>query len=402
MANVAEKARFYLERSVPQLREFEEKEIFSKDEIRTLVQKRSEFEHIVLGPGSKPADFQAYIAWELSLEALRAKRCRRLKIKHATSHAGQAKVFNIYERAVFRHPGSVTLWRQYLDYAADVKATRRWRKIVTRALRLHPMDAGLWAMAARRAARNGDMDNARSLFMRGCRFCNTEPVLWIEYARSEMEWLGRMEGKKGTKALAAARSAETEEEDDIIRLNDDSEDEDDDDGDDVLIPDLAAADGKKAKKVFNEEAVKKLEKSPALDGAIPRAIFEVSKKQPFFGPEAAEAFFNLFSLFTDVGAQAKLIQFVLDSMAEMYPNHAATCSCLVRHPLVGVDVSTAAFPKALRESLARIKVQTEATEDRELFTAKTVGWIDPILAKEDLDSALRTVLEHTKRKLESP
>lgn len=30
MANVAEKARFYLERSVPQLREFEEKEIFSK------------------------------------------------------------------------------------------------------------------------------------------------------------------------------------------------------------------------------------------------------------------------------------------------------------------------------------------------------------------------------------
>lgn len=30
MANVAEKARFHLERSVPQLREFEEKEIFSK------------------------------------------------------------------------------------------------------------------------------------------------------------------------------------------------------------------------------------------------------------------------------------------------------------------------------------------------------------------------------------
>lgn len=30
MAGVAEKARFYLERAVPQLREFEEKEIFSK------------------------------------------------------------------------------------------------------------------------------------------------------------------------------------------------------------------------------------------------------------------------------------------------------------------------------------------------------------------------------------
>jgi hypothetical protein len=30
MAGVAEKARFYLERAVPQLREFEEKEIFSR------------------------------------------------------------------------------------------------------------------------------------------------------------------------------------------------------------------------------------------------------------------------------------------------------------------------------------------------------------------------------------
>jgi U3 small nucleolar RNA-associated protein 6 len=30
MAGVADKARFYLERAVPQLREFEEKEIFTK------------------------------------------------------------------------------------------------------------------------------------------------------------------------------------------------------------------------------------------------------------------------------------------------------------------------------------------------------------------------------------
>lgn len=35
MAGVAEKARFYLERSVPQLREWEEKEIFSKVSLRT-------------------------------------------------------------------------------------------------------------------------------------------------------------------------------------------------------------------------------------------------------------------------------------------------------------------------------------------------------------------------------
>ncbi|CCF46153.1 hypothetical protein CH063_14996, partial [Colletotrichum higginsianum] len=80
--SVAEKARFYLERSVPQLREWEEKEIFTKDEIRTIVQKRSDFEHRILAPRSKPDDFSAYAKWEHSLETLRAKRCKRMKIGH--------------------------------------------------------------------------------------------------------------------------------------------------------------------------------------------------------------------------------------------------------------------------------------------------------------------------------
>lgn len=430
MSNVAEKARFYMERAVPQLREFEAKEIFSKvkttqdhhltrhhrktnislqDEIRTLVTKRSEFEHKVLGPGSLPQHFQAYIAWELSLEALRVKRCKRLGIKHSTSHAGQARVFNIYERSVFRHPGTVLLWRQYLDYAASVKATRRWRKIVTRALRLHPTNSGLWILAGRRAASNGDMENARSLFMRGCRFCNSSADLWVEYARVEMEWLGKMESKKGNKkALESARAAEAVDEGDMILLHNDDMGEDDEfgDGEEVLLPDPLASrrdkDAEEAKKVFNEEAVKKLESSPALEGAIPKAIFEVSRKQPFFGAQAGEAFFDMFAKFTSVSAQPQLVQHVLDCLVESYPRHSATCSCLVKQPLIGVDVGTAAFPKALRESLARMKTYMETTDSKPKLAEKTLAWIDPILAKEDVDTGIRTVLEYTKRKLESP
>ncbi|KAJ9144643.1 U3 small nucleolar RNA-associated protein 6 [Pleurostoma richardsiae] len=409
MAGVAEKARFYLERAVPQLREFEEKEIFSRDEIRSLVTKRSEFEHVVLGPNSKPSDFQAYVAWERSLEALRAKRCRRLKIRNSTSHASEARVFNIYERAVFRHPGCIALWRDYLDYAASVRATKRWRKIMTRALRMHPTtDPGLWVLAGRRAASNGDMDAARGLFMRGCRFCNRDATLWVEYARMEMEWLGRMEAKKGVRALEKIRAAEAVEEGDHILLGGDSSDEDDDEemmngGDEIILPDpLAGAQKKEARKVFSEEAVKKLEKSPALDGAIPRAIFDVARKQPFFGAQSAEAFFDMFAAFTRVVAQAKILQHVLDAMAESYPTHPSTCSCLIRQPLVSVDPDTAAFPRALRESLAMLKTYMEVTDDKAELASKTVAWVDPLVAREDLDAGVRTVLEHTKRKLENP
>ncbi|KAK4238794.1 U3 small nucleolar RNA-associated protein 6-domain-containing protein [Achaetomium macrosporum] len=410
MAGVSDKARFYLERAAPELREFEEKGIFSKDEIRTLVTKRSDFEHLILAPGTKPSDFLSYVSWERSLDRLRAKRCRKLNLsRSSSSHASQARTFGIFERAVLKHPGCVPLWLAYLDFAAEAKATKRWRRIATRALRLHPTSAQLWTLAGRRAAQGGDMERARAHFLRGCRFCTGDATLWVEYARCEMEWLARVEAKKagkgvrnGVNALEAIKATEALQEGDIIRF--DEEDEESGEEGELMLPDPdAQGQGTKKKpEVFDEETTRKMEQSPALSGAIPMAIFDIARKQPFFGPAAAERFFDVFAGFSNVSSQERIVQHVLAAMEELFPNHPCTYSCQIRQPLIGVSVFTAAFPKALRESLARLKGALERTEDRKALAGKTVGWIDAILATEGLDDAIKTVLEHTKRSLESP
>ncbi|GAB1318139.1 U3 snoRNP protein [Madurella fahalii] len=414
MAGVSDKARFYLERAAPQLREFEEKEIFSKEEIRSLVTKRSDFEHLILSPRTKPTDFLAYVEWERSLDRLRAKRCARLGMRasggaaRAHAHASQARTFGIFERAVLKHPGCVPLWRAYLDFAAQAGASKRWRRIATRALRLHPADAGLWALAGRRAARAGDMERARAHFLRGCRFCTGEAALWVEYARCEMEWLAKVEAKKkgagvrkGVNAMEAIKATEAEQEGDVIAFDEEDEDESgDEEGLMLPDPDAEGAGRKKKPKVMDEEEARKLEQSPALSGAIPMAIFDIAKKQPFFGPAAAEQFFDLFAGFGNVSSRERIAQHVLGAMEELFPNHPCTCSCRIRQPLIGVDVHTAAFPKALRESLARLKDALERTEDRKALSGKVVLWVDTVLSEENLDAAIRTVLEHTKRSLE--
>ncbi|KAK0610175.1 U3 small nucleolar RNA-associated protein 6-domain-containing protein [Bombardia bombarda] len=409
MAGVSDKARFYLERAAPQLREFEEKEIFNKDEIRSLVNKRSDFEHLVLGPRTKPTDFLTYVEWERSLDRLRAKRCRRLKIRSSKAHASEARTFGIFERAVTKHPGCIPLWIAYLDFADEIKATKRWRRIVTRALRMHPADAGLWTLAGRKAAHHGDMERARAHFLRGCRFCTGEVTLWVEYARCEMEWLARMEAKKGGKGVRAGANAmeaivateAVEQEGDLIMFDDDDDSEDDGENGLVLPDPDAESAGKKTKPpVFDEEATKKLEQSPVLSGAIPMAIFDISRKQSFFNSTSAEAFFNMFATFANVAPLQRIVDHVVGAMEEQFPNQAATCSCQIRRPLIGIDVHTAAFPKALRESLARLKVAMGTTADKKALAAKMVTWIETILAVEDLDVAIRTVLEHTKKSLE--
>jgi U3 small nucleolar RNA-associated protein 6 len=275
---------------------------------------------------------------------------------------------------------------------------------------MHPQDAGMWVLAGKRAANGGDINGARGYFMRGCRFCVKTEVLWVEYAKAEMEWLARVEAKarkgtansRGVGALEEVRAAEVEEEGDVVLFDEESGDDDED-----LVeggPIIAGPDAdlrKETQRALSTEEAQKLQKSPALEGAIPKAIFDISKKQPFFGPQAAEAFFDVFSGFPNVSSQPGLAQHVLDSLVELYPNHPSTANCLVRHPLIGREAHSPGFPRALRESLARLKTHMETTTDKMALSEKTIAWIDPILGIDDLDTGIRTVLEYTRQKLQA-
>ncbi|CAH0037847.1 unnamed protein product [Clonostachys solani] len=396
MSGVAEKARFFLERSVPQLREWEQKELFSKDEIRTIVKKRNDHEHRVLSPGNRASDWASYANWEQSLESLRGKRCKRMKLRHLNSaHAGQGRVLSIYDRGVNRHPTSSALWREYLAYTTNVKAAKRYRRTMTDALRMLPNDVQLWIMAGRRAAKNGDMASARSFFMRGCRFCTKDGSLWIEYARCEMEWLEKVDKRKSKPGTIDPLRPDKTTGDDNELVIDDSEDDDEEDG--TVLPEPSANQAE----VIDKQTAKQLQSNPALDGAIPIAIFDISRKQPFFNPDTAEGFYIMLASFHNVSVQPRIAQHVLDTLETEYPKHPATCSCRIRQPILNVDPMTAEFPRQLREVLSRLKAQIELTEDQPALKRKTIVWIDEYLALEQLDEAIRKVLGHTKNKLES-
>ncbi|KAL7805833.1 U3 small nucleolar RNA-associated protein 6 domain-containing protein [Trichoderma aethiopicum] len=391
MAGVSDKARFYLERSVNQLREWETKSIFTKDEIRAIVQKRNDFEHRVLSPGNTPSEWSSYARWEQSLQTLCSKRCQRLKLRNLNSaHASQTRVLAIYNRGVNKHSGSAPLWREYLAYLAKVKAAKRWRKTMTRAIRMLPKDPELWTMAANRFASDGDMASARNCFMRGCRFCTSDCGLWLEYARCEMKWLDKMEKKKA-KGETVLPPRPANDDDELMLLGSDDEDE----GEDLSLPEPSA----KQTKVFNEEATQELASNPAMDGAIPMAIFDISQKQSFFNAEVAEQFYFMFSSFHKLSVQPRISQHVLDALDQQFPNDPATCNCHIRQPLLGVSPYTVEFPRQLAVALQRLGTYLESTTDRASLEKKTTAWIDGYLQLEDLDSALRTVLERTRAKV---
>ena len=375
-----------------------------QDEIRKQVKKRSDFEHLCLARGCAPIAFARYAEWEINLEKLRSMRCKRLKITGSSNHTGQARIFSIFKRGTNKHPGDLALWMSYLEYCRSTKAMKKFKTVLTSALRLHCTNTGLWLYAARCALEEeNDMGAARSYMQRGTRFCNRGPELWVNYAKLEMIFLAKIAARRRILGLdAPAKKLEEKkaaEEDTAME----GTGEGFGDEDEIKFPEFKAqkldTDLMEGVKV-DTEAVQNPMDTPALNGAIPLAIFDDAQKQPFFTPAAAEQFFDMFTVFLGVHCLDTLLAHVLEIMKEKFPQSAETWNCYVRQPLVGVSPLTAAYPPALTVALGRLKEARSEVKDQRLLAQKTKSWIEKTLQVEGLDEGIKTVLGFTAKKLE--
>lgn len=241
------------------------------------------------------------------------------------------------------------------------------------------------------------MNGARSYMQRGTRFCIQSKDLWIEYAKLEMIFLAKIAMRRKILGLDAPDAMDTddqgEEEAPGFDIN----------ADVIAIPDFktnairpSMIEGVKV----DSEATKDPMTTPALNGAIPMAIFDAARKQPFFCPAAAEDFFDMFATFTQVKCLPTILQHVLDAMVELYPANPFTCNCYVRQAFVGLGYTSPEFPAALGIALDRLKESTSTVKDKKELAKKSSVWIESILAVEDLDPGIEAVLNHTLRKLE--
>ena len=368
------------------------------------MKKRSDFEHKILARGSQAIDFARYAAWEISLEKLRQKRCKRLRIKGSSSHTGQARIFNIFDRGTRKHPGDVKLWMSYLECARQAKATKKFKTILTSAIRLHPTKSEFWLYAARWALESeADMNGARSYMQRGTRFCTRDKELWLEYAKLEMIYLAKIAMRRKILGLDSDKPLEAPkvQAEDVEAMEDDSGFTTSEDV--IAIPEFkdnmleqSMIEGVKV----DSEAARDPMTTPALNGAIPLAIFDAARKQPFFCASAAADFFDMFAAFTQVRCLPKVLQHVLDTMAESYPTDPCTCDCYIRQSFIGIEPTSVDFPMALASALDRLKESLGKTKNRAEISKKVKAWIGPILTLEGLDPGIETVLKYTLRKLE--
>ncbi|EAU34943.1 conserved hypothetical protein [Aspergillus terreus NIH2624] len=392
MSAAADKARFFLEKSVPELKEFERKKIFSKEEITSIVKRRSDFEHKLNARGAKPADFVRYAEYEMNLDTLRRKRVKRLGIRSA-GYSGQRRIFFILDRATRKFHGDIGLWVQYIEYAREQKAFKKLSTIFTDALRLHPTNAELWAYAAQYSMEDhADMTQSRSYMQRGLRFCKNSRKLWIQYARLELIYITKLVARRRILGLDEAEAPRKAVEDSM-----------DADADMISLPKLTGEDinpsagGEGGDAGGNDQvALQNLNATPALSGAIPMAIFDTAMKNFNNDDRFGHEFYDMVFEFGDIPCLKKILGHVLEAMQASKPTSPHTLICYIKFPTAGVSVTSADFPGALSASLMRMRDHREDPN----VAKEIIGWLQPLENTENLDPALQKAIGATVRNAE--
>ncbi|KAI5950012.1 UTP6 [Candida theae] len=307
---MADKVRYYLEQSVPELEDLKVKGLFDKNEITMIMRRRTDFEHRITGRGSRPRDFLKYSEFENNLEKLRKKRYARLSkvglvdTKASISDwAGVRRIMFILDRGTKRFPGDQQLWAEYLSYAKENGAIKVIYKIYSRLLQLQPRNIDAWLSAAKYEFEvNGNAKGTRLLFQRGLRLNPESTTLWLSYAQFELTYISKLLARRKLLGLLTETEAEEKKETEDMMVLPQAETK-------LNLPDA------------DMNMLGSPETNPALKGDVFLAIFDECAKARGF--EAVEKFLQLIDQFEDLDRDY-LYNHVLNYIQREYPDDIRT------------------------------------------------------------------------------
>ncbi len=193
---MAEQVQLHLEARIPELKDLVEKGIFGDDQVRDIVRKRTKYEYRLKRRGAIIEDFLAYIEYEKQLEVERRESVRALsmKTKHTISdHSIVQHIYGLYQRALVKFGGNVSLWMQFLNYAVMQGGKQVLDRAIAKALKLHPLNGTFWIFAAKWEWNSkGNIAATRALLQRAIRTNGEDISIWVAFFELELSFAAKL------------------------------------------------------------------------------------------------------------------------------------------------------------------------------------------------------------------
>ena len=137
-----------------------ELKLFSDEEIRGIVKRRTDFEYVLRRNELKPQNYYTYLQFELNLDNLleiRLEKFSQNKSNRNTDSLHKSRLIKgsflrhicyIFERATRRFCYEICLWDDYLEFLTHKKANSMLSTLFGKVLSLHPKEEKFWLQAA--------------------------------------------------------------------------------------------------------------------------------------------------------------------------------------------------------------------------------------------------------------
>ncbi|KAJ2506067.1 U3 snoRNP protein [Coemansia sp. RSA 2049] len=390
---------------VPELEDLERKGLFSKQELRALVKKRTKFEYSLKRRRAAVGDFLRYVEYEANVNALRRERKRRLrpaagssgKKKSATTtvsdYSIDQRIISIFERAVVRHSEDKRLWIQFIAFVRGLGAgsssssgddadagggySRLLFRLYGRAIAAHPRDPKMWIMAA--DYQLSDMANgaaARALMQRALRVNPESRELWAEYLRLELLLVDKIRTRRRVLGIDGEAKKEEEEEEgdagfiDLPELDEHEREESGkpDGGGSSIATVLAEIeerietkallklDSESAELTDEQKAAMATAANPYLQGVVARIVYDQAVAAV---PDDLEFRKELAAIVARFDGMESLHAHAVQTVSRDFANSPPAIAYLCTAGLLGVSLDSPALVDALQTAVAAFQENLE-------------------------------------------
>lgn len=343
---MSEKVRHYLEQSLGEIEDLKKREIFTEDELHSIIKRRTDYEHRLLARNVKPSEFMAYANYEINVEKLRKLRVNRMKKQgnlkgtRKENFMTARRINFIFERATRRFPSNLGLWTKAVDFARSQKMVNVVNKELTQMLRLHPTEPEVWVYVAKyQAENNSSIVEARAVLQKGLRFNPDSPYLWLEYMRLELIYVAKILARRKLLGISRAQQDEKKELESNDNLELTGEDLNEAEREIKNLPDI------------NMEILGDAKSNPVLRGDVALVVFDAATAQKFDKREFCVEALKIIDEFTALD-RLHLANHVIE-WATSNLDTAESWLWSVTLPVRYVSVEDPEFPDQLRQMFAQ-------------------------------------------------
>lgn len=178
-----------LESMLPEVEELERQEIFTAEELKVAIKRRTEYEYKLQKRTTCKQDILNYIEYESKFAKLLRKRLKSMKHKELSKAtlSLNARIHSLFDKALLKFSNDLSIWLQYIEFCKKTNAKRSLSKAFGKLIQKHAHNEEVWLLAAKHQVEyEQNMDAARSLLQKALRQHKESQNLWIEYFKLEL------------------------------------------------------------------------------------------------------------------------------------------------------------------------------------------------------------------------